>query len=359
MPRGYLLGMPRSRWRHAAPCTAVLLLGPAILLLGPSPESHADEILVDGIAAQVGSEIVLVSEVMEMVGPGEQRMRAAGAPELEIAKLRAEGLETMIEWRLVERVVRDADLHASDAEVDEMINAIATDNGITVQDLERSVSSQNMSLDDYKEQIKRELERRKVINAVVATKVHVEESEVEAVYKERFSDQPEGGAQLHLRQLLVPANEELGITVKDACGMVVGIRQRIAQGASFEEMASKYSAAAPQQGGDIGWLHQDSLASWMVAAVGPLEADDISSVIELPFGCTIIKLVERKEFKPVSYEEAKPALQAELYETKVAEEYRVWMEEMRSNTYIERRGYFAEAASLRSSGQQGSGTSLP
>ena len=51
--------------------------------------------------------------------------------------------------------------------------------------------------------------------------------------------------------------------------------------------------------------------------------------MELPFGCTLLKLVERKEFEPISYEEAKPMLQMEIFEMKVAEEFRKWMEELR------------------------------
>ena len=38
------------------------------------------EELVDGIAAQVGSEIVLISEVRQLSDPVVQNMRAAGAP---------------------------------------------------------------------------------------------------------------------------------------------------------------------------------------------------------------------------------------------------------------------------------------
>jgi hypothetical protein len=80
------------------PSLAILCL--AALLPAPA---GADEMLADGIAAQVGTEIVLYSEVVEVVAPTERQMRAAGAPKSEIAKLRAEGLETMIEWRLIER----------------------------------------------------------------------------------------------------------------------------------------------------------------------------------------------------------------------------------------------------------------
>jgi peptidyl-prolyl cis-trans isomerase SurA len=323
------------------PRRALLGLLFAALLAAPG---RADEFLVDGIAAQVGTDIVLISEVMQIVAPNERRMRAAGMPPIEIAKLRAEGLETMIEWRLIEKVVRDTELYATDAEVDETIEAIASENGLTVEQLRRSVVTQDMSYEDYRGEIKRELERRKVVNAMVASQVHVEDYEVENLYRERHENQPEGGTQVRLRQILVPAGEEVGRTLQESCDFVREIRQRIANGEPFEELARRHSAAAPQHGGDIGWLHEESMADWMIELIKPLEAGHTTPVVELPFGCSIIKLVERKEFEPIGYEQAKPILQMEVFEMKVAEEYRKWMEKLRENTFIERRGYFADAA---------------
>ena len=83
------------------------------------------EELVDGIAAQVGEEIVLVSEVMATVAETEKKMRAAGIHEREVAKLRAEGLEQMIEEKIVDSEVRRMELFASDQEVDSAIEMIA------------------------------------------------------------------------------------------------------------------------------------------------------------------------------------------------------------------------------------------
>lgn len=322
-------------------CRALLPLLFTALLTAPG---HADEILVDGIAAQVGSDIVLISEVMQMVAPNERRMRAEGMPEVEIAKLRAEGLETMIEWRLIEKVVRETELYATDAEVDETIEAIASENGLTLAQLRQSVVTQDMSYDEYRGEIKRELERRKVVNAMVASQVHVEEYEIEDLYRERHEDQPKGGTQVRLRQILVPAGKEVGRTLQESCDLVRKIREENANGEPFEELARLHSAAAPQHGGDIGWLHVESMADWMIDLIEPLKEGHVTRVVELPFGCTIIKLVERKEFQPISYEEAKPMLQMAVFEMKVAEEYRKWMEELRENTFIERRGYFADAA---------------
>jgi len=315
----------------------------AALLAAPG---RADEVLVDGIAAQVGSDIVLISEVMEMVAGSERRLRAEGAPESEIAKLRAEGLEQMIEWRLIEKVVRDSELFATDAEVDETIEAIAGENGLTVDQLRQSVTTQDMTYEEYRGEIKRELERRKVVNAMVASQVHVEESEIEDLYRERHQNQPQGGTQVHLRQILVPSGGETGHTLEESCTLVEDLRKQVESGEAFEELARLHSAAAPQHGGDIGWLHEKSMARWMIDLIKPLEPGQVTPVVELPFGCTIIKLVERKEFEPITYEQAKPMLQMEIFETKVAEEYHKWMEELRARTFIERRGYFADAANF-------------
>ena len=73
-------------------------------------------------------------------------MRSAGAPDAEIAKLRAQGLERMIEEKLVESEVRRLELYATEAEIDEAIAEIARDNGLTVAQLEESVRAQNLPL---------------------------------------------------------------------------------------------------------------------------------------------------------------------------------------------------------------------
>ena len=58
------------------PRRALLGLLFAVLLAAPG---RTDEMLVDGIAAQVGNDIVLVSEVMQIVAPQRGRMRAEPA----------------------------------------------------------------------------------------------------------------------------------------------------------------------------------------------------------------------------------------------------------------------------------------
>jgi parvulin-like peptidyl-prolyl isomerase len=313
------------------------------LFLSATPAS-ADEILVDGIAAQVGEDVVLVSEVMAMVAEGEQQMRAAGVAEDQIAKLRAQGLERLIEDKLIRAEVKRMELYASDDEIDETIGMIASDNGITAEELEKSVRAQNLDFEDYREQIKEKIENQRVIQVALLPKVEVEESAVRRLYDQRFKDQPDGGEQFHLRHLLVPAGQEKDLDT--ACAEVTAAAERIAAGEAFEAVAAEISVIAPEQGGDIGWVHASSLASWMAKLVVTLEPGGISPVNRQPFGCNLLKLVEKRAFERISYEMAEQQLFREVQQMMIEAEFVTWMEELRERTYIQRYGYFAAAARL-------------
>jgi len=335
--------IPRRRFRALVKSTAWIAT-----FLTAAYAAAADEIIRDGIAAQVGNDIVLISEVLERVAELEVQLREAGAPPQEIARLRAAGLEKLIESRLIDQIVRRGELYATDEEVESAIAAIANENGITPEQLEATVVAQGLAYDEYREKIKSSIEHQKVIRAVVASKVRVDESEVRSLYEERFSDQPEGGQVFHLRQTLITFGEVVPLDPNAACASLEAALARIRAGEAFETIASEMSEVAPAEGGDIGWLHSDSIASWMREVVDPMEIGETSDVVQLPFGCSLLKLVDRRDFTPISYEDAKEPLQQEVYQTHLEKEFRAWMEELRSQTFIERKGHFAEAATLGS-----------
>ena len=102
-----------------------------VALACTASQAGAEKLLADGIAAQVGNHIVLISEVEELAAPMVSQMREAGVSTHEIARLNANILERLIEWRLIDRVVRRAELQASEQDVDAAVEAIAKENGIT------------------------------------------------------------------------------------------------------------------------------------------------------------------------------------------------------------------------------------
>ncbi len=304
----------------------------------------AEELLIDGIAAQVGSEIVLLSEVRELARPVEDRMRAAGAPEAEVRGMHAEALERLIEAKLIAGVVRRLELEATEAEIDDAITGIAQDTGLTLEQLGRSVESHGLTIPEYREKIKSEIERSKVLNTMVRSRVRVEPADVKAAFDEQYGNQRSGGEEVHLRHILVAFGKEVMRDRRTACVIAEDAVRKIKGGEiNFADMARRVTDMDPERAGEIGWLHLDDLASWMAPTVRQMQPGDVSEVIETPFGCNLLELVERRGFEPVRFEQAEQAITAELARLKMEREYINWLETLRKQVYVSRKGLYSQA----------------
>ncbi len=326
------------------PVLAALLL--AVLLGGGAARG---EQLVDGIAAQVGSNVVLISDVREAAAPTEARARAQGATDEDIRQLYFEVLEQMVERQLIRQVVQRAEIGATDAEVDDAIANIARENKISPEKLRASVEAQGMPYALYRERIRSEIEHARVINDLVASKVHVDDKELQEIYDKEIAKQPKGGEEYYLRVIVVTPNGD-GPGARDiACGEVDAARARIAGGEKFEAVAREVSAANPDSGGTQAWVHESEVANWMRPTVESLPVGGISERIDAGFGCGIVQVADKRSFVPKTFEQAKEALRRQLFDERVAAEYKKLIERLRAQTYIERKGIFGDTGIQRSS----------
>jgi len=321
---------------------AVVVLAAALVTSSASGRE-----LVDGVAAQVGGEVVLVSEVEMMAAPVEERMREQGAREGDFLIMRAEVLERLIEQKLLSDMVRRLELTVTDEEVDAAISSIAAETGITVGQLLRSVTAHGMTAIEYRDKLKEEIERSKVVNGMVRSKVNVSDEEVRALFYERFSNQATGGEEVHLRHILVASGEHVLRDRETACSIAAFGKERILAGSiSFPALAREISDVNGQRGGEMGWIHSNDIAAWMATTVRGLEPGSVSDVVEMPFGCNLLELVDRREFQPVTFEQAAPTLENEILGRKTEQEFANWIEEVRGQTYIERKGEYAKGSRL-------------
>jgi peptidyl-prolyl cis-trans isomerase SurA len=329
--------------RAFASTWTVLIAAGVMLAFGLTPKpGHTAEKLVEGIAAQVGNDIVLVSEVLELSAPVEERMRKAGAPKSEIARVRKDALERLIETKLLSSVVERLELSADREEVDKAIEAIAADNGLTKEQLFASVASHGLTVDEYRTKIRGEIERNKVVNAMVRSRVQISDEEIKALYAERYGDQRKGGEEVEIRHILVISDPKNPASAQAACKIVSDARAEIvSEKVKFSDVAQKISAMNPERGGDLGWMHRKDLASWMSKAIQSMKPGEVSEVIEMPFGCNLLQLVDRRDFEPVTYAQAEDQLRNEIFQQKMEKEYADWLEVLRGQTYIERMGPFS------------------
>jgi peptidyl-prolyl cis-trans isomerase SurA len=307
-----------------------LLLVCLCLLLASS--AHAEKQLVDGIAAQVGNRVILFSDVVKLTGPSEQKMREAGASPTEILRFRSDVLERLIDRKLVEEVIERSSLEATEEEIDQAIEGIASENGLTLDSLKASVEAEGLAYESYRQEIRGEIERSRVLNSRVRSRVHVEEEEIAALYEKNFSKQP-------LEQLLVPTGPERDQS--SACQEIQEARVRARNGESFASIAESNPNLGFTQ---LDWIHKDQLANWMIAAVAATESGTIGKIIPTDFGCALIRVLERRDFEPITFAQAEERLYEQLYNREMERSYNQWLDELRKETYIEKKGIFAHSS---------------
>lgn len=325
--------------------TSGLLLA-LLALLAPLalPRAAPGEELLDGIAAQVGSEIVLVSEVRRLTEPAERELRRKGLRERDLEALRSQALERLIERALVRQVVKRAEMGATEQEVTQAMQDIARQNGLSLEELRQNVTSQGMPFEVYRERIRGEIERAKVINSMVGSRVDVTDEEVRELYEQRYGDQPQGGTGYRLRHILVPFTSDGAAAREEACARVERALERIRGGEPFPRVAREVSAVAADSGGDIGRFHSDELASWMRPAVEGLARGETSDVLRTDFGCNLLQVAEKSRHEPKELEQVRSELEQQVYQRKLKKEFADFLERIRERTYIDRKGLYADAA---------------
>ncbi len=321
---------------------AALTLALASSLASAQEPPAAQEQLIDAIAAQVGSEVVLLSTVMSTAAPIEARARQAGASPTEIISIRNQALERAIERALIRQVVQRAELEASDGEVDDAINGIAEENGISARQLRESVEGQGMPYAIYRERIRGEIEHSKVMNGIVASRVRVSDEDIRQRFDDELGNQQSGGEEFSMRHIMV--TEQPGQRSREeACDRVELARVRIDAGDSFPEVASQISETSPERGGAVGYMHESELSPWIISTLRSMKTGEISEVIETPHGCNLFQLIERREFQPQSLEDAREKLHGRLFNERMEVEYTRFIDQLRSEIYIDRKEGFGTA----------------
>jgi peptidyl-prolyl cis-trans isomerase SurA len=336
----------RSR-RAALPLAllAVLAAAPAPAEEAAAAPTPAEGEVVDGIAAQVGTDVVLVSDVVRHSAPIEAKMREAGAGDSDLAMMRGDVLERLIDRKLIALFAKRAEIQVNDLEIDEAVGGIAAENQLSPEQLRASVEGEGMAWEVYRQRLADDILQQKVIAGMVRSKVRVDDAEVREYYDQRFGDQPTTGEEVHLQHIAVAAQNDKPGAKEAACDRVRSGLGRVRAGEDFLTVARDVSLGNP----DLGYVPMASLAPWMSEAVGGMSPGSMSGVLELPVGCAVLRLVDRREVQPVSYEQAQERIRQGLFEQKFEKEFDAFLEKLRKQTYVERKGAFADAARLDAS----------
>ena len=139
--------------------------------------------------------------------------------------------------------------------------------------------------------------------------------------------------QTRARHILVKTSEV--VSEADALRRLAGLRQRIAGGTDFAELARLNSEdGTAARGGELGWVHPGDTVPEFERAMNALKPGELSAPVRTPFGFHLIEVLERRTADVGAERQRMQARQA-LRERKADEAYQEWLRQLRDRTYVE------------------------
>lgn len=266
----------------------LLILFPCILKAQPAPA------VVDGVAAVVGKNIVLISDVES------QYYQFIQSGQSDLPDLRCRILDQLLLNKLL---MHQADVDSLVVTEEQISQKIDQNLNYYIQQMggpEKIEQFYGKSIpeirEDFKPIVRDQLLASQMKNNITKN-VTVSPADIKQFYKEIPPDSlPFINTEIEYAQILyhVPVTEEQKNAARE---QLLALRKRIIDGEDFGALAALYSQdkGSARQGGELGFLNRGELVPAFEAVAFRLKnTSTVSEIVETPFGFHIIQLVERR-----------------------------------------------------------------
>jgi peptidyl-prolyl cis-trans isomerase SurA len=272
------------------------------VLAQTTPDPALASTAVNSIVAVVDEDVVLRTELETAVNNIKvQYAKQAGQLPPE-AILERQVLDRLILQKLQVNRANAIGIRITDAELNQAIQGIATNNKLTLEQFQDRLVKEGLSYDDYRNKLRDELVVQRLRQSYVQSRVQVSENEVEQM----MASQKNAGPEVSLGNLLVSLPESPSATqVETAKKKIDGIRELIVTGKmTFKAAAIRYSEAQNAlDGGDIGWRSYDSIPSQFASMINAMKPGDVSEPVRGPSGYQLITVAEIRDQKDTLVDE--------------------------------------------------------
>lgn len=168
-----------------------------ILILGPVSSNSFSAEIVDRIVAVVNDEIITYSTLNEAFRPYEKKIKEQNYPltkEMEFRfQFRERLINQLIDEKVTEQEVTRLGIKIGSDEVDEAIERTKSMNSLTDEQLRTMLEADGMTMELYKNNMRNQLLRTRLIQYEVKSKIIVTKEEIDSYYeihKSEFGDKP-------------------------------------------------------------------------------------------------------------------------------------------------------------------------
>ncbi|MGK0360248.1 MAG: peptidyl-prolyl cis-trans isomerase SurA [Bradymonadia bacterium] len=313
----------------------------AALLAGSLGASAAQARVIERIVAVVNDEIVTYSELEDMARPLLAQVDQISDPvdreqtrERQLRRV----LDELVGQRLIMQEAARRRITIDSTAVDEHLDRIKGRQGWDDDKLRVYLSGQGMSLTQFRSQVREQLLKQRIIRRILGKRIQVSERELKDYFREKLT-QSKSNFEVEAAHIVLRAPDNATAAEEAALRQqATEIIARAKSGEDFAALAAQYSEGPrAKEGGALGFIRRGNLDPTLEEAFFALEPGGVAGPVRTNFGYHVVTVKSRKAVAPPTYDEAVPALTAELREKKLATELTKWVADMKKKAFIETR----------------------
>ena len=206
------------------------------------------------------------------------------------------GRESLLREALENLINESAQLQIASTELQQAIENTAQRNQISVEEMKQRLLSQGIGWERYRTQIKRQMLLQRVRDREVASRIKIQDHEVEAFLQESGKATDVNKSDIHIAHILIALSENASADeVTQAFNKANDILSQAKKGADFGKLAAEFSKAPDRaNGGQLGLRSPDRYPALFVDAVKPLQPGGLAGPVRSGAGFHILKLMERR-----------------------------------------------------------------
>jgi peptidyl-prolyl cis-trans isomerase SurA len=296
--------------------------------------------VVEKIAALVGDDLILQSEVEDRAAPLLSDVAAIANPSEREARtnaIRREVLERLIDDQLLAQQATELKLTVSNDEIDRAIGQIKHDYGLDDTQLKDELRKQGLSMAAYRMNTKREILKYRVLNIAVGSKINVGDSEVQSYYDRHMKS---ANIQVRASHIFIAIPEDAdNATVLEREKLAKSLLARAQSGEDFAKLAREYSedSGTRAEGGDLGFIGRDILPKPMEELVFSMRVGDIRGPVRADRGFHVIKLVDKRAKDAKPFAEVQDDIRVRLRQREMERQTKIYLSDLRKKVLVDIR----------------------
>ena len=269
-----------------------------IFLIFLTAQTFSQQQHIDGVAAVVGENIILKSDVSQVVGMTALQQGLDVSKDVDVLMKLQEGvLSSLIDQKVILEMAKLDSIEIADKDVENALDQQVENFILRAGSEDVAETMLGQSLSDFRREFWYDMRDRLITEQYqqqLIMSVNINRDGVFNFYEEYKDSLPDFPIKMKIRHLLtrIKAGEE---SKKNALFEIKQIRDRILNGEMFSDLAKAFSddPGSKNNGGSLGYIRRNQMVKEFETKAYTQEINSISDPVETVFGYHILETTEK------------------------------------------------------------------